>query len=550
MAEDFKTGNAYVSPEDKAMGVYSSKNLPETIPTGIYAPQITEQQRLSDNFQSSELLKNAANDINNPSPLLYSAVDGTTPISESPLASFISTVNNPVGNVMQPVLDAATIEKKAPLTPAEEHVAMGQQVPATMQQPVQPVEQPPITQAAVSGIVNPYAGSDATFRIGIQQAEAAGVAKLAAESAYFEQKAKYEQEKADEQQKLQETFDFNYQNKMDDYNQSIKDFRALAGEKIVPGAFLARQDTQGSLMTGLAVALGGIGGALQGTNKNIGLEMIEKAIDKDVAAQQYNLDYKYKIGKANVDDQSSLLNKMREKFGDDKAAIIATKNAMITMVHDKMNAKLTSDGGSLSLANKAQATTALAALQQRREQYEAQLKASMAQQFEKQQMLKGLDLDNLTNEQALAIYQKDADKYVRGYGLATDPQLAKDFIQKVKPMGDTIRKLKSSMANIDNLNPLFPKDHAALKAIMADLQLTLKDEENYKLGVLAGLDLNILKEVTGDPTSLNPFVNFSTKAKLKETLKNVEEKMNNKIENYGFDPKKRKGNVDSLVKKD
>jgi hypothetical protein len=73
MAEDFKTGNAYVSPEDKAMGVYSSKNLPETVPTGIYAPQITEQQRLSDNFQSSDLLRNAAYDINNPSPLLYSA---------------------------------------------------------------------------------------------------------------------------------------------------------------------------------------------------------------------------------------------------------------------------------------------------------------------------------------------------------------------------------------------------------------------------------------------------------------------------------------------
>lgn len=461
------------------------------------------------------------------------------------------------------LLNAGALQNQGPLNPIQQDVFLGgpqyapidpnlqgtgQSIanPATPSQPAAPETSQTVSNQS-SRFANPFGGSDSLAMKGINQAEQAGQLKAVAEHAYYQKKADTEQESMDKQQKLQETFEFNYQQKMDDYTQSIKDFRALAGDKVVPGAFLARQDTQGSLMTGLAIALGGIGGALQGTNKNIGLEMIEKAIDKDVAAQQFNMDYKYKVGKANVDDQASMLSKMREKFGDDKSAILATKLGMLSMVEDKMNAQLTAKGGARDLAVSSQANSAKAQIMQRREQMEMQLRASQAQQFEKQQMMQGLDPDNLSNEQALALYGKDADKYVRGYGMSTDPQLAKDFIQKVKPMGDTVRKLKDTITQVDKLNKWNFNDRQALESIMTDLQLTLKDEENYKLGVLTGPDMDLLQKITGDPTSLSPIVN--TKVRLQQALKNIENKMNNKIENYGFDPKKRKGNVDSLVKK-
>jgi hypothetical protein len=552
MAEDFKTGNTYVSPEDKAMGVYSSANLPETVPTGIYAPQISEQQRLSDNFQSSELLRNTAQDINNPSPLLYSAVDGTTPISTSPLIPLMDTIKNPVGNIMQPILDKATVEKKAPLTPAEEHVAMGQQVSVPAQQSAQPIEQPPVTQTAISGIVNPFAGSNATAMKGINQAEQAGQLKAVAEHAYYQKKADAEQEAMDKQQKLQETFDFNYQEKMDEYTQSIKDFRALAGDKVVPGAFLARQDTQGSIMTGLAIALGGIGGALQGTNKNIGLEMIEKAIDKDVAAQQFNMQYKYNVSKANVDDQASLLSKMREKFGDDKSAILATKLGMLSMVQDKMNAEMTKQGGATDLAVKSQANAARAQIMQRREQYEMQLKAAQAQAFEKQQMLVGKDKNNLSPEDALTVYgDKLAPQYVSGFGLARSTEDKKKFQEEYGDSKNSLDALKT-VINSD-INKLSPDDRARLGT---ELSLLTGKMRLAVLGpgAMTEAEYERLRETLGDPTKIVTFPGTQM-LKLKTVLNRLQKAQDNAVTLYfgrekAQELKNSSNNVDSLVKKD
>jgi putative NADH-flavin reductase len=550
MAEDFKTGNTYVSPEEKAMGVYSPANLPATDLTGTaYAPQVDVPIK---NFEN-----NLTTDFSQiPSPLLDSVQMSNDVYGKNGIKDFL---NAPVTQAMeQATINTAARANQAPLSPEQVGTISGKPfVDPNLQGTANSIAAPPVanmpientqTVADTSKIVNPFGGSLGTAMLGVNQAEKAGLEKAVAESAYFQKKADIEQQKMDEQQKLQETFEFNYQNKMDDYTQSIKDFKALAGDKVIPGAFLARQDTQGSIMTGLAVALGGIGGALQGTNKNIGLEMIEKAIDKDVAAQQFNMQYKYNVSKANIDDQSSLLNKMREKFGDEKSAVLATKNAMLAMVQDQMNAELTKKGGATDLAVKSQANAARSAIMQKREQYEMQLKAAQAQQFEKQQMMQNVDYYNMSNEQALQSFGKDADKYVKGYGMATDPQLAKDFIQKVKPMADTVRKLKDTMTQVDKLSKWNFTDRQALESIMTDLQLTLKDEENYKLGVLTGPDMDLLQKVTGDPTSLSPIVN--TKARLMQTLKNLEKKMDNKIENYGFTPNSKKpGNIDSLVKK-
>lgn len=403
------------------------------------------------------------------------------------------------------------------------------------------------TQASqISGIQDPFAVSNATKIAGISNAEEAGVKAAAAEHTYFTQKAKFEEDAANDLKLAQEKFEFNYQEKMDDYEQSVREYKQLAGEKIIPNAFLARQDTAGSLMTGLAVALGGIGGALQGTNKNIGLEMIEKAIDRDVAAQQYNLEHKTKIGAKSIDIQDSLLAKMRAKFQDDKSAILATKAAMTEMVQSKMNQKLTEKGGARDLNSKAQAQLAMGQILEKKEMYLAQLKAAEAERAAKLESMRGVDYYDMTNEQALQHFGEKANMYVRGYGMSTDPQLAKDFIQKVKPMGDTVRKLKNTMAQIDNLSKFNPKDRAAMQSIMRDLQLTLKDEQNYKLGVLTGPDMSLLEEITGDPNSFNPMMN--SKERLKQALKNISDKMDNQISNYGFDPSRKPKSVDMFVK--
>lgn len=70
------------------------------------------------------------------------------------------------------------------------------------------------------------------------------------------------------------------------------------------------------LQTGLALILGGIGSAY--TGKNVALDMMNKAIDDDIAAQRSDRSNKMNLWKMH-----------REALGDDLAANIATKNNIL-----------------------------------------------------------------------------------------------------------------------------------------------------------------------------------------------------------------------------
>lgn len=402
--------------------------------------------------------------------------------------------------------------------------------------------------AELPGFVDPFAGSTAMAIKGIKSAEKAGTEAAVAEHAYFQKKADEEARAMEKQQQLQEAFEFKFQEKLDDYEQSVKDFKALAGDKIVPGAFLARQDTSASLMTGLAVALGGIGGALQGTNKNIGLEMIEKAIDRDVAAQQFNMDYKYKVKGQDLQNQSSLLSKMREKFSDDKSAILATKAAMLDMVQSRMNMELTKKGGARDLGTQAQAQTAMAQVLQRKEMYTMQLKAAQAAQYEKQQMLLGLDKNNLTPEQAMAVHGTAAEQYVSGFGLARSKEDKKKFQEEYGDSKNSLDALKTIVST--DINKLSPDDRARLST---ELSLLTGKMRLAVLGpgAMTEAEYDRLRDALGDPTKIVTFPGTQM-LKLQTVMKRLQTQQDNAVSLY-FGKEKLKelatSNVDSLGKK-
>lgn len=382
--------------------------------------------------------------------------------------------------------------------------------------------------AELPGFVDPFAGSTAMAIKGIKSAEKAGTEAAVAEHSYFQKKADQEAIAMEKQQKLQEAFEFKFQEKLDDYEQSVKDFKALAGDKIVPGAFLARQDTSASLMTGLAVALGGIGGALQGTNKNIGLEMIEKAIDRDVAAQQFNMDYKYKVKGQDLQNQSSLLSKMREKFSDDKSAILATKAAMLDMVQSRMNMELTKKGGARDLGTQAQAQTAMAQVLQRKEMYTMQLKATQAAQYEKQQMLLGLDKNNLTPEQAMAVHGTAAEQYVSGFGLARSKEDKKKFQEEYGDSKNSLDALKTIVST--DINKLSPDDRARLGT---ELSLLTGKMRLAVLGpgAMTEAEYDRLRDALGDPTKIVTFPGTQM-LKLQTVMKRLQTQQNNAVSLY------------------
>lgn len=451
------------------------------------------------NFQDVQSTLNAQNPTPNPNTFM---IDENNPVAQLN-ASTAALQNN--GQPLNP--NDALLASKGVAPVPDQLKGTAAAVNDLQATPAQPQGVPGAPQLPAA--IDPFAGSNAMAIRGIQSAAKAGAESAAAEHAYFQKKADLEIEAADKQQKLQEAFDFKFQEKMDGYEQSVKDFKALAGEKIVPGAFLARQDTAGSLMTGLAVALGGIGGALQGTNKNIGLEMIDKAIDRDVAAQQYNLEFKSKIGAQDLQNQSSLLSKMREKFGDDKSAIIATKLAMTEMVQSKMNSELTKKGGARDLAVQGQAQTAMAQVLQRKEMLSMQLKAAQAAQFEQSQMTQALkgsrknwgDME-ITAYEKLTGDKSVRDRFVPGWGTASNKNLAEEFTKANTELTgalDGINRIKQLTNGFNKVTDLATrrKIEAERQALVGNLRLPFTGP-----GILNDSERAMLEKIIGDPSRI------------------------------------------------
>ena len=98
---------------------------------------------------------------------------------------------------------------------------------------------------------------------------------------------------------------------MADYENTLSELKNMAGQQVIPGKYLAQQDTGAALMTGIAVVAGLYGQNLTGSNTNIGMDMITKAIDKDVELQKYDIDRRTHLKQKELEVKDSLFSKMR-----------------------------------------------------------------------------------------------------------------------------------------------------------------------------------------------------------------------------------------------
>jgi hypothetical protein len=174
-----------------------------------------------------------------------------------------------------------------------------------------------------------------------------------------------------------------------------------------------------------------------------------------VEAQRFNLDMGQKLKREELSANQSLLALMRQKFGDDKSAVLATKASMLAMAEDKFNADITKKGGFSDMSTKATALQALSQLQSQRQTYESQLRASQQEQFNLKEMLAGADKYNLTTEQAQALYNKDSEKYVQGFGLALSKEDKSKFQESYLDSKASLAGLDDILSKgIDKLNPI------------------------------------------------------------------------------------------------
>lgn len=168
------------------------------------------------------------------------------------------------------------------------------------------------------GMAQERQGISQEFKAGQQQAdEAAGFIHQAR---VHQEVAEVQRQKMEEQRQTEATAQYQKVQQAAD--------QAAQASKINPNQFWESRSTPQKIMAAIGIALGGIGGGLSGHGGNAAMDVINKAIDRDIDAQKFNANQK----QAAFQNQMGVYNVMRSKFGDERTAEAATRLAYMQNV--------------------------------------------------------------------------------------------------------------------------------------------------------------------------------------------------------------------------
>jgi len=102
----------------------------------------------------------------------------------------------------------------------------------------------------------------------------------------------------------------------------------VSSARLDPSRWFRDQGAGGTIAATLAVGLGALGQAFSGGDRNLALEEINQAIDRDIEAQGADIE----SGRAAADLQGNMLGIMRSEYGDRDAAREAARAAMLRQV--------------------------------------------------------------------------------------------------------------------------------------------------------------------------------------------------------------------------
>lgn len=147
----------------------------------------------------------------------------------------------------------------------------------------------------------------------------------------------------------------------------------LATTKVDPDRYWKNKNGGAALLSMISVALGGFGEGFSGGKlENRGLQMIQQGIDRDIAAQQADLQTK----RASIDVQRGLYSLARERFGDNEMAANFARAKMYEQAERAVQGiAMEAKGSTYETA----ANQLAAQLKYNREQSELSLKLQMAQ---------------------------------------------------------------------------------------------------------------------------------------------------------------------------
>lgn len=434
----------------------------------------------------------------------------------------------PLGKPITPSV-AETLSTLGKVEPAQVGAASialdGAQVPQAPQ-PVGPYAINPTAQVSATPPVtdiNPLSGiagsMDAAF---VQQQQAArDVAKATEAKAVADQTqfknaeagyAKAEVERAETKMK----FDADFKGKMQSYEQSVEEYKQAAGEKVIPGRLLADMSTGQRIQTGIFMALSAYGSAMSG-QENQALKVINNAIDKDIDAQKFNLENKLKGARIGIEGSQYLMAQMRNKFGDDITATLASKDAMLAMTQQKLHMN-SSKFDQATAGPKAQAM--ISQIEMQRQQLKMQMEQQQAQNYMlKQVQGRGKHVLSDAELTVMESVQKGyRERHVPGFGQATDGEQKKKFVEyysEINPAIEGLGRIQTLAKDFNKITDLTKRAQiqTELAAVLGALRIPITGP-----GILTESERqSILKDVIGNPNAIVTLPSLM-RAKLQTTM--------------------------------
>lgn len=312
------------------------------------------------------------------------------------------------------------------------------------------------------------------------------------------------------------------QEAQDSYNSAVSD---LSSSKVDPSKLFAEKSTATKIGLGIAVALGAIGQTLARSDKNYALDVIDKAIENDIAAQKSNISIKGETVRA----KENAFSMLRTKLGDERLAELALKDAHIEKVKAEFMDKISA---SKSEQVRAAGQKMIADLSQRQAELRANatgINTTMTQGGTKQSVTVETPKTGIRNE----------DPLWTSFGRAPDAEAAKTIRAADAAYKEGTGELKNYQAKIKEIGTLSPykwgsKEKGAWEAATESVKNTLRQVKN--MGVLQPSESKELENKLGGiktPSQLNAYAS--------ELEGWLERSMKSKLNAYGIGAQRAQG---------
>lgn len=351
----------------------------------------------------------------------------------------------------------------------------------------------------------------------LQSEEAAG------KVAYMRELAAGEQQYAADQKAMYAEHDAYMSQQQANLESMMADVR---GMKVDPSRLL--RSTGNAVKAAISVGLGAIGAALQGKGTNTAMQYLNAAIDRDIAAQEKEINLK----RGAVGDQMNLLQIAQQRFDSKASQFAAVRVTAREAIKANIEAQTAQYDSDLIKSNGAALVAKLDA------ENAKDINTLMSEQSARkmQALAQGASIN--AQRQSLAIQNREADARMFAATAKADGHIPDLIGRPVSPQAvNDAAKIKAAMdgmrSNLGQIKQLyaehgsewFGKNAERYDALLTDMRLQYKELQG--LGAVSGPDAEMMESVIKDPNTffsgkheervntINDAINNSGRARLK-----------------------------------